>query len=162
MFGFGLNVRKLLKKCDLKTPLFGFQGQTKLCKVVKVYDGDSITLAMVVHGDPVLFKCRIEGIDTPEMKPPLADTNRQVQMVLARKARNRLAQLVTDCPVELNASKLDISGNTKLINVVCGGFDKYGRLLVTIPFETQSVAQVLIEERLGHVYSGGTKQAWGG
>ena len=163
MFGFVLNVRKLLRKCDSKTPLFGFQGQKKLGKVVSVYYGDSVTIAMVVHGDPVLFKCRIEGVDTPEMKPPLADPNRQVQMALARKARNRVAQLVTDCAVDLNAHKLDLTGNTKLVNVVCGGFDKYGRLLVTIPSPgggTQSVAHVLIEEKLGRVYSGGTKQAW--
>lgn len=153
--------RRALSKCSSHTPYFGFDGETKLCKVISVYDGDTITVATMVHHKPALFKCRLQGVDTPEMKPPLSDVNRDVQIGLARRARNRVAQMVTDCVVDLGARKLDLSENTKLLNVVCGGFDKYGRLLVTIPHDTsRSVGDVLIEERLGRVYLGGTKQAW--
>ena len=70
-----------------------FEGETIECKVVKVYDGDTITvvfpLKYKVKGIPILgqmykWNCRLIGIDTPELrtKCPIRDSGR-VQVVMA-------------------------------------------------------------------------------
>lgn len=152
-----------LKKCTLETtPFYSLEDQTKLCKVMSVYDGDSITVATIINKAPTMFKCRLEGVDTPELKPRLGIEGRNEHIRKAKLARNRVAQLVTDCeiPLESDQKKLDISANTKLISVKCGKFDKYGRLLISIPHESQTVSEILVQEKLANIYGGGTKQPW--
>jgi endonuclease YncB( thermonuclease family) len=154
---------KKLRECTFETtPYYSLKNQTKLCRVMSVYDGDSITIATIVNEVPTMFKCRLEGIDTPELKPRLGIERRQEHIQRAKKARNRVAQLITDCdiPLESDQNKLDIAANSKLIQVKCGDFDKYGRLLINIPHESQTVSQILIQEKLANVYGGGTKLPW--
>ena len=111
-------------------------------KVVDVYDGDSIT----VESDDARHKCRLLGIDAPEMSyarlwtemdkvskytPPGASNDlraareafRQWAKVMeehAREARNALEGLVMDKTVRL---AYDAKGRRK---------DRYGRLLVYV------------------------------
>ena len=152
--------RGKLMKCTLAdTPYYSLKDQTKLSKVMSVYDGDSVTIATVINNVPTMFRCRLEGVDTPELKPRLGIENRESHVVMAKRARNRVAQMVTNCDVDLGSmdTKLDVSSNTKLIEVKCGKFDKYGRLLISIPHHSKTVSDILIEEQLGKPYYGGTK-----
>ena len=147
---------------DENTPYFGFAGQTKQAKVMSVYDGDSVTIATLVDNVPYLFKCRITGIDTPELKPSRSIENREKHVEAGFRARNRVAQLVTNCAVELDDMnrKLDTESNTRLVDVTCGEFDKYGRLLIDITHEATTVSRVLIDEGIAKSYGGGTKTKW--
>ena len=151
-----------MNSVDTSTPYFGFDGQTKQAKVMSVYDGDSVTIATLVDNVPYLFKCRITGIDTPEMKPSRSIENREKHVEAGFRARNRVAQLVTDCDVDLDdmQRKLDIESNTRLVEVRCGKFDKYGRLLIAITHEASTVSRVLIDEGIAKSYDGGTKTKW--
>ena len=152
-----------LKECTFETtPYYSLKNQIKLCRVMSIYDGDSITIATIINEVPTMFKCRLDGIDTPELRPRLGIENRREHIQKAIRARNRVAQLVTDCdiPIESDQKKLDIAANSKLIRVKCGDFDKYGRLLISIPHESQTVSQILVQEKLANIYGGGTKLPW--
>ena len=48
----------------------------------------------------------------------------------------------------------------KLVNVKCGDFDKYGRLLTEIFIEDECVNQWLIDNEYAFEYDGGTKKDW--
>lgn len=110
-------------------------------RVVKVYDGDTITLAAMIpcvsHG-PFKFSVRLRGIDTPEMKTK--DEDEREAAVIARDA---LASL--------------IGGKTVRLEDV--GTDKYGRLLadVRLPGDSASLSEWMIEQRYAVMYDGGTK-----
>jgi endonuclease YncB( thermonuclease family) len=152
-----------LKECAFETtPYYSMEDQTKLCRVMSIYDGDSITIATIINEVPTMFKCRLEGIDTPEIKPRLGIEDRHEHIQKAKRARNRVAQLVTNCDIPLDSDQktLDIAPNSKLIQVKCGKFDKYGRLLISIPHESQTVSEILVREKLANIYGGGTKLPW--
>ena len=154
---------EILKAATLdNTAYHSLEGQRKLCKVVSVYDGDTVTVALVVKETPELFKCRVSGVDTPEMRPPRAMESRETHIAAAIRARNRVAQLLTNCPVDLleQTKKLDLKENTKLLDVECGAFDKYGRLLVNFPIGETSLSLTLIGEEYAQPYDGGTKHNW--
>lgn len=52
---------------DVKNKLT-FEGMTTLAKVVKVYDGDTITLIWKYMGQYLKYSCRMVGYDAPEIK----------------------------------------------------------------------------------------------
>lgn len=127
-------------------------------------------MAILVHNNELQkFICRLTGIDTPEMKPPLKNINREHEISNAYKCRNRLVQLVSNCSysIENTLNKRELNSlvdcNTKIINIVCHEFDKYGRLLVSL-YDVddveliQSFNQILIDEQYAKSYTGGTKE----
>ena len=105
-------------------------------KVVKVYDGDTVTIATNLYGEIYRFSVRLNGIDTPEMK----SKNENVKL-RAQKAKNALSSLVLDKIVELK-------------NV---GYDKYGRILADIYIENIHVNNWMIAEGHAIEYDGGHK-----
>ena len=118
---------------------FNLEGDMIRAKVIDVYDGDTVTLVFQ-FGDKIWKdKCRLTGINTPEIRTRDPD-----EKVRGLEARNWL--------------------RTKILNkkvwVECGSWDKYGRLLGTI-YETSnftvSVNQELINLGFAIAYSGGTK-----
>lgn len=112
--------------------------------VVKVYDGDTITIASKLpYSDSLLyrFSVRLHGIDTPEMK-----TKDQDEKIIATKARDRVHGLVFGKLVELKDVQTE----------------KYGRLLARVYITTDKgerlcINDILIQERLAVKYDGGTK-----
>ena len=48
----------------------------------------------------------------------------------------------------------------KVVDVQCGEFDKYGRLLVEI-VDTENISDWLIKNKYAFEYDGGTKKDWG-
>lgn len=120
-------------------------------RVVDVYDGDTIT-CIVKKGDFVKIKCRLLGIDTPEMRGGNDETKK-----LAHEARDFLSDLVLN----------------KIVYLYCDKNDKYGRVLVVLfksnptPFYKrsvydekyfeQSVNKIILNNNLGVSYYGGKK-----
>ena len=152
-----------LKTLGLKdVPQYTLEGKQFIGKVVDVYDGDTCKIIFLQDGNFIRYTCRLLGIDTPEMKSKTDN---------AYKARNRLIQLATNIPIELDnkgshpATTKLVQGNTKLVRVNCYEFDKYGRLLVKIYDCTDTdcitdINNILVTEKLANNYDGGHKEGF--
>jgi endonuclease YncB( thermonuclease family) len=112
-------------------------------KIIRVYDGDTVTIAARFKIDgvyvPKLFRynVRLRGIDSPEMK-----TKNSTEKSLALKSRDALTELIMDRMVRLE-------------NVE---YDKYGRILANVITEGGiNVSNWMIENGYAVEYDGGTK-----
>lgn len=106
--------------------------------VIKVYDGDTITIVYENESDKKVYKgsLRLRGIDAPEIR-----TKNKNEKEIAQIAKNRLNTLVFNKYIRLE--KID--------------YDKYGRILADIYVKNKNISDLLISERLGVKYDGGTK-----
>ena len=154
---------KNIKSSDI--PEFSLNGVKTSGKIVEIYDGDTCKIVLLNNNILQKFNCRINGIDTPEMKPPLNKPNREIEIKNAHRCRNKVVQLCTNIipnvDIDFNGKKISLDTNTKLVHVECLEFDKYGRLLVNIyDFENPkslSYNDILINEGFAKKYNGGTK-----
>lgn len=146
-------------------PEFTLAGVCTLGKVVKIYDGDTVWCA-VDRPLQATWRVRLLGIDTEEMRQPKSAENREAKLTAAFRARNRLAQLVTNAPVDLDCRlkgpEFDrlLASNSRLVHIEFTGTDKYGRALARI-YElgsAVSVNQTLISDGHAVEYDGGTKK----
>jgi len=143
---------------------FTLDGLKTIGKVVEVYDGDTCKIALINDNKIMKFACRLNFIDCPEMKPLKSKVDRQIEIKEALKARNRLIQLSTNCNCELNNDltkkevKLLLKNNTKIIQIQCFKFDKYGRLLIVIFNGENTINDMLKNEGYAKVYEGKTKE----
>lgn len=168
---------ELLKCKDCNINNFSLKDKEFYCKVVNVYDADTCRAVFFLNGDLVKYTIRLKGLDSPEMRPPIADKHRQFQIIAAKQSRNRLIQLCTDCNLEveseLSKNKIQklINENKKIIKIKCEEFDKYGRLLANLytdkdrysveskeSNESFNINKKLIQEGYAYVYDGGTKK----
>ena len=122
---------------DDKTGQFNFDGEEKICKVVKVYDGDTIHVVFLFNKQMTRWTVRMTGYDSPEMKSKNKD-----EKVAALAARDYLSSEIQE----------------KIVILKCGKFDKYGRLLGTIIHDRQNMNEKMISLGHGYVYDGGTKK----
>jgi len=120
-------------------PMFGFQGEIHEGKIVNVYDGDTVKIVMKMFGKFYRFNCRIEGVDTPELR-----TRNKKEKEMGIMVRDKLRTKILD----------------KMVKVKCGKFDKYGRLLVDIIIDNTSITKWLIDNNYAFSYDGGTKKSW--
>ncbi len=155
---------KNIKSSDI--PEFSLNGIKTSGKIVEIYDGDTCKIVLLNNNILQKFNCRINGIDTPEMKPPLSKPNREIEIKNAYRCRNRLTQLCTSTNISMNTDidsdvkKVSLDTNTKIVYVECLEFDKYGRLLVNIYDQESpkiSYNDILINEGFAKKYNGGTK-----
>jgi len=115
-------------------------------KVIKVYDGDTITIASVLPNttEPIYrFSIRLNGIDTPEIRGKT-----QEEKELAIQVRDALTEKIYGKMVELR-------------NV---GNEKYGRVLAEIYLDGENINQWLVDENFAVAYDGGKKHrpaSWG-
>jgi len=108
-------------------------------QVIKVYDGDSITIAAHLHieNSPLFrFSVRLNGIDTPEIKGKNDD-----EKAAAKDARDALSKLILHKEIILK-------------NV---GTEKYGRILADVYLDDLCINDWLIKEHYAVKYDGGTK-----
>ena len=114
-------------------------------KVIKVYDGDTITIAtkLPYQQSPVYrIAVRLNGIDTPEIKGQT-----QKEKDLAKNIRDTLQTKLLNKIVQLK--------NTSS--------EKYGRLLADVYLDDVCINDWMIEQGFAVKYSGGTKErpeAW--
>lgn len=126
------------------TPFISLCNKTTWCKVVKVYDGDTITCVIPFKSTRYKFRCRLAGIDAAEIK-----TTNTREKKIAIEARDWLSGLILD----------------KNIIITCGKFDKYQRVLVTVYKNKwdfnhgKSMNDELVEKKYAYIYGGGTKQS---
>jgi micrococcal nuclease len=109
-------------------------------KVIKVYDGDTITIAtkLPFHESPVYrFPVRLYGIDCPEIKGKSLE-----EITLAKIARDALSHRILNKTVELR----DVST------------EKYGRLLAYVYIDNVNINQWMLDNKYAVEYDGGTKQ----
>ena len=112
----------------------------KYGKVVKIYDGDTITIAAKLpntEGPIYRFSVRLNGIDTPEVKGKSV-----AERDLAKQAKGALQELLYGKIVELR-------------NVAN---EKYGRILADVYVGDIHVNQWMITENFAVSYDGGKKQ----
>ena len=104
-----------LKQATEETPQFSFKGVKTLCKVVDVYDGDTVKIVFYYKDDLFKWPVRLYGINTPELRPSLKLPNRDEIIRKGKEARDYV---------------IDLCNNVdNLIHFECLGNDKYGRLL---------------------------------
>jgi len=145
----GLNISKLKKATMDNTPEWSLNNKIYKVKVLKVYDGDTIWVAISLLGEINRLKVRLSGIDTPEMKPLKSKPNRELEIKAAKKSRDFLADLILN----------------KIIEIKCGKWDKYGRLLATLFIYQKTlwdltkinINQLMIDNDLAIHYDGGCK-----
>jgi endonuclease YncB( thermonuclease family) len=138
-------------------PLFSFDGLMTEAKVVRVVDGDTVHIIFEYKGSILRLLARLAGIDTPEM---------HVTPDIAKRAKNRLAQLCTNCNIDLDhvydnkQFNSIVDRNTKILSIECLGTDKYGRELVRLKDGHIDINDTMVKEDFAHPYDGGKKQAW--
>lgn len=160
-----------LEDCNKDTPEFSLCNMTLKGLVVELYDADTCKIALPVFDRFYKFTCRLNGIDTPEMKPRKDKVGRDNEIIWAKKARSELLKLICSQATNNILDNLDIKkeeivkllqDNKPIINVKCLEFDKYGRLLVELynindtTFE-KSFNNILVEKNMAVSYGGGTK-----
>jgi endonuclease YncB( thermonuclease family) len=109
-------------------------------QVIKVYDGDSITIAgyLPMYNSPLFrFSVRLNGIDTAEIKGKSED-----EIESAKQARDALSKLILHKEIILK-------------NVAT---EKYGRVLADVYLDDLCVNDWLIKECYAVKYDGGTKK----
>lgn len=133
-----MKTQSLLANSSLQmAPLFSLSGKVYDAKLFNFYDGDSFYMTILFHGDLVSFKCRLKGIDTPELR-----SSDDLEKRLAYQARDRARELA----------------NGRVCRVSCSGFEKYGRVLVSVVLENgESLAETLLREKLAFAYDGKKK-----
>lgn len=107
--------------------------------VVKVYDGDTITIVSKLPYDasPLYsFSVRINNIDCPEIKGKTDDEKKCAEI-----AKNEVTKLILYKKVNLE-------------NVTT---EKYGRVLADVIIDGVNIAEYLLANRLALSYDGGTK-----
>ena len=108
--------------------------------VIKVYDGDTITIAakLPYAGSPLYrFSVRLNGIDTPEIKGKSED-----EISVAKEARDAVSTLI-------------LHKNVVLKNVAT---EKYGRILADVYLDELHINKWLIDQRFAVKYDVGTKK----
>ena len=108
-------------------------------KVIKVYDGDTFTIASKLPYDlsPIYrFSVRLNGIDAPEMK---CKTN--VEKLHAVKSRDALSSMILNKKVKLTNIKTE----------------KYGRILADVYLDGTHINQWMLDNKHAVQYNGGTK-----
>lgn len=145
-FGFG-GVDIIIQADTNKIRYFTFKDQTFIAKSCSVYDGDTFSVLFLYKGELIKYKCRCYGYDSPEMKPLLTKENRDEEIKLAKKAKERFIELLNKSP-------------NGLIRIECFDFDKYGRILVNVynDIDIKSINNIMIDEGHGKPYFGGTKE----
>jgi len=147
------------------TASFTLEGPRE-CKVLDIYDGDTFTVATHIPGQGnCRVVCRLNGVDTAEMKNSPSESRRDELKQLAYLARNKVAEHLTDLPpdfdpcCQLPRKQLrEICGQShKTVMVHFYDMDKYGRCLVEVPLGDTSLSEILIDSRLALRYTGGTK-----
>ena len=128
-----------LKDIEYKDTI-GFVPPILVGKVIKVYDGDTITIAskLLNTDNPIYrFSVRLNGIDSAEIKGKTANEKR-----LAFEARDRLHELIYG----------------KMIHLKNISTEKYGRILADVYLDDLHVNQWMLDNGLAVPYDGGTKQ----
>tara|TARA_B110000259_G_scaffold187787_1_gene243319 strand:+ start:3825 stop:4439 length:615 start_codon:yes stop_codon:yes gene_type:complete len=134
--------RKIPKNLNFKD-ISEFYPNVKKGRVIKVYDGDSITIAARIpelKNDVIYkFSLRLNRIDTPEIK-----TNNEIEKEYAGKIRDLLSEKIMN----------------KMVNISVLKTDKYGRYLAEVNYKKLNINNWLLENKYAILYNGGKKSTF--
>ena len=109
--------------------------------VIKVYDGDTITIASklpYLDSEMYRFSIRLSGIDAAEIESKNED-----EQIVAREARDCLSNLILH----------------KYVFIKNLNMEKYGRILADVYFKDIHVNEWMLSQRFAVDYDGGTKNS---
>ena len=124
---------------------FSFDGIETYAKVVSIHDPDTVTIVFEWNNQLIKLNVRLDGIDAPELKSKVP-----AESAACRAGTLRLQELI----------------NNKVVKVILGKFDKFGRVLSTIhtlhPIDDEitCINDYLIQYQYVRSYDGGKKLAW--
>ena len=105
-------------------------------KIIKCYDGDTVTIATVLNAEVYRFNIRMLGYDCAEIK-----SKDEQEKQVARWAKEDITQMI----------------NNKMVRVLDNkGYDKYGRILLELEFDGININHHM-KKRWGVEYHGGHK-----
>lgn len=134
-----------LAKCtDENTKWLSLEGIVCECKVVSVYDADTVTIALQWNNNIYKVKCRLFGIDSAEKR-----TKNQDEKKVALDATKWLQNLILN----------------KIIWVKCGKWGKYGgRMLGELYLDKKnikdnaSINDLIVKNGFAYYYDGKKKK----
>lgn len=132
---------EFLRNCKYDTVgFFSLNGWQGHAKVVKLYDGDTMTVVIFVNDKPFKFRIRLAGIDTAE-----------------KTSKNSKEVEWAEQAIQWAADFID----NDLIYIKCHRMDKYGRVLATVFKDERcaySLNNVLLGAGLAYEYNGGSRK----
>lgn len=142
IFSYFKEKRALNKMDPSKVNKFSFKGLKQYVKIIKCYDGDTVTVLFRWNGIYVKKSCRLMGIDTPELR-----TKSKKEKNMAIAAKTYLESLILN----------------KVVKVEFLADDKYGRPLINIykgAFNKKTVNDMMIDNGYARQYYGQKKLKW--
>jgi micrococcal nuclease len=133
-FGNGKSIESIESIAD--APWLTLKDEYLKCKIIKVYDGDTVHVIFPFGGTFFKKQMRLAGIDAPELR-----TKNLVEKKVAIDVRDWLCNKICD----------------KIVWIKFDDWDKYGRLLGTIFLNSKNINDELIEKNMVCKYTGGTK-----
>jgi micrococcal nuclease len=127
-----------LKDIEYKHTI-GFVPPILVGKVIKVYDGDTITIAskLLNTDNPIYrFSVRLNGIDSAEIK---GETKNEKEIAI--KARDALHELIFG----------------KIVHLKNISTEKYGRILADVYLDELDINKWMLDNNYAVPYHGGTK-----
>ena len=124
-------------------------------KLHRVIDGDTYEIYLPVCCFEYIFKCRLAGIDTPELHPRSSSKLQptQIEEEKMKKEKEKAEQVKEYVNTLLTSHSFTIT---------CGKFDKYGRVLcdIDVLFDDKlvSLSSILIAKEYAKKYDGKTKE----
>lgn len=111
-------------------------------KIVKVYDGDTVHVVILLGQEPLRLSIRISGIDTPELK-----SKNEKEKLAAQKCKSELESYIysEDCRLVIRA------------------WDKYGNRVIGdfyIRENGEKISDIMIKRGFGRIYNGKKKVEW--
>lgn len=133
---------KLNKLDILSVPPFSFDGKLFMAKIIHVVDGDSCTAIIKFKKEYYSIKCRLWGIDTPELR-----TKNEREKKVANIVKEYVAHKILD----------------KIVWIQCYHNDSFGRTLIKIYEQNPTLShefslnQQLVDKNYAYAYDGKKK-----
>ena len=134
---------------------FSLDNLSTYCKVISIYDGDTLTIGFRYLGKNFKTKIRMLGYDSPEMKPLKTLKDRDLEIEKAHSAKNFLENMVSNKILWIKFEKFDKYGrplaNLYLLKNICG-------VGILSSIDIESINDKMIKNNHGYAYNGGTKK----
>lgn len=139
---------KIIIKTMNRFTFWSMEGKkVEKAKLHRVIDGDTYEIYLPVCCFEYIFKCRLAGIDTPELHPKTKLTPSEEEKLEISSEKEKAEQ------VKEYVKELLIKHP---FNIKCGKFDKYGRVLCDIDLllndKLVSLASILIAKDYAKKY----------
>jgi len=109
-----------------------FKNKIFLGLVVSVYDGDTFRASINLNDELVIINIRCKGYDAPEMKPPIDQPRRELEIRKAIDAKSIFERHL----IRNQNHYID-----RFVFIHISGFDKYGRFLADVYIPNNNISE---------------------